>query len=160
LKPSPDCWHLIYKFSSDTENLEIPERQNHTSRKDLLWQETCFELFIKKRSSSEYLEWNFSPSGNWALYHFEEYRKNPTKPQTLQPVIKTSYALESSKRNIRVEAAIPSPACIFGSNQYLVTICAITKFKTGEYEFWSLYHPSDKPDFHDQKSFVLEVGHD
>ena len=47
-------------------------------RTDGLWRHTCFEAFIAPAGSSEYWEYNFSPSGAWAAYHFTAYRTGMT----------------------------------------------------------------------------------
>ena len=41
---------------------------------DELWQHTCFEAFVRASSGSEYYEFNFSPSTQWAVYRFTDYR--------------------------------------------------------------------------------------
>ncbi len=41
-------------------------------RKDGLWQKSCFEFFIKKWNSSEYIEVNLSPNGEWQSYSFTD----------------------------------------------------------------------------------------
>ena len=43
-------------------------------RTDGLWRHTCFEAFIAAAVRPEYWEYNLSPSGAWAAYHFTGYR--------------------------------------------------------------------------------------
>src|SRR5258708_7341212 len=42
---------------------------------DRLWEHSCFEVFIAGKGSPAYCEFNFSPSGAWAVYAFSDYRK-------------------------------------------------------------------------------------
>ena len=45
------------------------------SRQIGLWEKTCFELFIKNSSNSDYFEVNLSPDLNhWNAFYFEKYR--------------------------------------------------------------------------------------
>ena len=42
---------------------------------DNLWQHTCCEAFVSAADDGDgYLEFNFSPSGCWAIYQFDAYR--------------------------------------------------------------------------------------
>jgi hypothetical protein len=40
-----------------------------------LWRRSCFEAFIGHGGGPDYWEYNFSPSGAWAAYHFSAYRE-------------------------------------------------------------------------------------
>lgn len=58
---------------------------NHIERKDFLWESTCLECFVGNTNCSEYVEINASPAGNFAVYHFDDYRKpDCLPPRTLQ----------------------------------------------------------------------------
>lgn len=46
---------------------------------DYLWQRTCLECFIGG-PTSEYIEINVSPAGQYALYHFLDYRQPALMP--------------------------------------------------------------------------------
>ena len=39
-----------------------------------LWRHTCFEAFIAVEGLPAYHEFNFAPSGEWAIYAFAGYR--------------------------------------------------------------------------------------
>ena len=62
-----------YELQGDTETLMLP-LVDEPARRDRLWQTTCFELFIRRPEGDSYLEYNFSPSTEWALYRFAAYR--------------------------------------------------------------------------------------
>src|SRR5262245_21302144 len=64
---------LHYRLSGDLGDLKfpVPAPVMHT---DGLWHHTCFEAFVGRRSSTAYCEYNFSPSGAWAMYQFSGYR--------------------------------------------------------------------------------------
>ena len=48
-------------------------RLPNRDRADDLWRTTCFELFVAGEGTA-YREYNFSPSGQWAAYDFDDYR--------------------------------------------------------------------------------------
>lgn len=47
---------------------------------DYLWQQTCLECFIAPSKGTGYIEINASPTGNYALYRFSDYRTPSTLP--------------------------------------------------------------------------------
>src|SRR5690349_12825659 len=49
-------------------------------RADELWRHTCFEAFVAPLRREPYYEFNFSPSGEWAVYRFDSYRSGMSKP--------------------------------------------------------------------------------
>ncbi len=51
-------------------------------RRDFLWQQTCFELFVGVKEQDYYREINLSSSHAWQAYQFEEYRY----PEQMPPV--------------------------------------------------------------------------
>jgi hypothetical protein len=61
-----------YRIVGELGAMRMPELRPpvHT---DGLWRQTCFEAFIGA-ASARYCEYNFSPSGAWAAYHFSGYR--------------------------------------------------------------------------------------
>ncbi len=57
---------LEYEVLGDIAALELLD-QSDPKRTDYLWQQTCFEAFIGAKGQKEYLEFNFSPSTEWAV---------------------------------------------------------------------------------------------
>ena len=60
--------------SADLAALRLPEPRPAV-RTDGLWRHSCFEAFIGHGGARDYWEYNFSPSGAWAAYHFTGYRE-------------------------------------------------------------------------------------
>src|SRR4051812_8430018 len=63
---------LVYVLRGDMQQLEIAASRS-PRRTDDLWRQTCFEAFLRTRGQAPYLEFNFSPSSEWAAYSFESY---------------------------------------------------------------------------------------
>lgn len=65
---------------------------------DYLWQDSCLECFIGKTGVNEYIEINASPTGNYAVYHFEDYRT----PNSMPPMpLKTTTNTKTKKGQIQ-----------------------------------------------------------
>src|SRR5262245_28224810 len=64
---------FTYALKADLALLRIPPPRPPL-RTDCLWQHTCFEAFVSIKGKTEYYEFNFAPSGDWAAYRFQRYR--------------------------------------------------------------------------------------
>jgi hypothetical protein len=67
-------WNIGFTVEADVDRLVLPEPVI-PERRDELWRTTCFELFLREPATGAYLEFNMSPSGNWAAYAFDGYRQ-------------------------------------------------------------------------------------
>ncbi len=66
---------IDYALRGDLDKIEIPTTAETPTRKYGLWETTCFEFFLGLEGSNRYWEFNFSPSGDWNMYRFENYRE-------------------------------------------------------------------------------------
>ncbi|MCC6173187.1 MAG: DOMON-like domain-containing protein [Gammaproteobacteria bacterium] len=79
-------------------------------RRDGLWRHTCFEAFVAAPAGhgSGYVEYNFAPSGAWAIYRFDGYRQGMRpEPAPVAPRIVVTRAAAGTTA-IDVAAAWPS----------------------------------------------------
>ncbi len=70
-----DTLTLFCELSGPLDLIKIPATADPPVRKDRLWEQTCFEFFLKVNGSVPYFEFNCSPSGCWNVYRFDDYRK-------------------------------------------------------------------------------------
>ena len=122
---------------ADFDRLRIPPRRAPRLA-DGLWRHTCFEVFVAARSRA-YREYNFSPSGEWASYAFSAYRKR-------------------SRANIARPHWNRRVATIPARGRLRIGLAAVIEEKDGALSYWALRHPRRKPDFHDRRSFALELA--
>lgn len=165
---SPSLWHLefsaksseltldlLYRVKGDLSRLDIPDHALAPSRADHLWQTTCFEIFLRRKNQPDrYLEFNFAPSGDWALYRFSGYRKGLEHPLADKPPVTI---IQTQAQNMSLAAKIPWSLIndsLFGTSPLEAGISVILKEKGGEMAYWAVKHPSDRPDFHHPDSFV------
>ncbi len=129
-------------------SLNIPKNKK-PEMKEGLWDSTCFEIFLKSPGSPQYVEWNFSPSGDWWFTQFARYRIRSLYPASLSP---HSVTWEHSYDLLKCIISIPlleregklGLACILATTDH-------------EKSYWALEHPASKPDFHDDRSFHLSL---
>ncbi|MBA4780680.1 MAG: DOMON-like domain-containing protein [Blastomonas sp.] len=122
-------------------------------RTDGLWQHTCFEAFIGSTSGPAYAEFNLAPSGAWAAYAFDDYR---TGMRDLALPVNPQMAEESGLW----QATIPLAGldALLGPAPWRLAITAVIEATDGARSYWSLAHPSGKPDFHHPDCFAARLG--
>ena len=75
LSKDSESLNVTFSFSKGLENLLYSDSKSVDNlREHNLWKETCFELFLKNKNSTEYIEVNISTTGSWNIYVFEDER--------------------------------------------------------------------------------------
>jgi hypothetical protein len=141
---------VSYVLEGDLQRLRIPPpRAPRIAAR--LWRHTCCEIFIARRRSPAYQEFNFSPSGEWAAYAFARYRDAvplADKPSDPRISVRRSENRLELGAFVRVErAALPLS----------LALAAVVEDADGTLSYWALKHPPGKPDFHHRTAFALEL---
>ena len=118
-------------------------------RTEGLWRSTCFELFVRGEGEA-YLEFNFSPSGQWAAYGFDAYRAGRREWGLAEPPL---IRISQDPDAIRLAALVtpdlgPDPR---------IGLAAVIEDTSGTLSYWALAHPAGAPDFHHPSCFALEL---
>jgi len=120
---------------------------------DALWRTTCCELFAAAGDRG-YREFNFSPSGQWAVYDFTGYRERAAANAVLpEPTFSVRREGDVLSLNVELAAALLGAALRLG-------ISAILETRDGRIGYWALAHAPGKPDFHHAIAFALEFEKD
>jgi hypothetical protein len=136
---------ISYVVDAPGDRLVLPPPAN-PCRTDRLWESTCFELFLQ-HAGPEYFEFNFSPSGRWAAYHFSAYRAG-MRPLPLEEPPAVRVGDRKARYSLSVVLDLPCAAPLN------IGMSAIIEERTGAKSYWALFHPEGKPDFHHAKCFV------
>lgn len=127
-------------------------------RADGLWRHTCFEAFISAHGDDAYYEFNFSPGRQWAAYAFSAYRQAEPTIQPNPPEIRVRI---SADRLQLAATLMPDtlPKTIHESvlDIGLSAVIETTGNHPDRHSYWALHHPTERPDFHDRRSFVLQI---
>jgi hypothetical protein len=149
-----DTLLLQYRLEGDLDSILLPH-QAMPRRADNLWKHSCFEAFLGGGGIPSYREYNFSPSGNWAIYDFDGYRSGMrSDPWVVVPVIMTRRDAGSLVVDVTVDIRW-MPTAMAARPRLGVT--TVIEDKAGVLSYWSLRHPSEKPDFHHADGFLLEL---
>jgi hypothetical protein len=146
---------LAYTLTGDITRLRLPP-VGPWRPGDGLWQHTCFEAFISVKGNEAYYEFNFAPSGEWAVYAFRRYRDiTPFHDGGIAPEL----AVRRTNESLELETVIPVgrlPDIQTGSG-LRVGLSAVVEDQAGPLSYWALKHPRGKPDFHHPDTFALEI---
>ena len=124
------------------------------SCRDLLYEETCFEVFISQDES--YLEWNVATNGDWHGYFYRKYRESGVFDVSgFQPLAFEVNVLENRLQSSMVFSLRSlENLMIVNTRQVSVQCCFIYRNDFGV-SYWAPRHcHKDKPDFHDLRGFL------
>jgi hypothetical protein len=139
---------LTFRLDADLDRLRIPPPAA-MARADRLWEHTCFEAFVAAAGSEAYREFNFSPSGAWAAYDFDGYRRNMRPADASDPAIR----VRRDAHGHELEAALDAASLPAGPLR--LALSAVIEDRDGARSYWALAHPAGEPDFHHPDSFAL-----
>ena len=122
-----------------------------------LWKHTCFEVFLGVPGEPGYREYNFSPSGQWAVYGFRAWRE---RIEDYVPAAAPEILFSQADDGLVLEARVPAelmPVVPAGSDLQ-VSLAAVVERKDGTLEYWALRHAAAQADFHARDTFVLTLA--
>ena len=146
---------LNYHLNGDLQRLLIPE-PTPSEPKNNLWKHSCFEAFIAVEGDTAYCEYNFSPSSQWAIYAFSDYRVKLAWEASQPPTIKR----KQQDKQLTIIATL-SATCLPDNphNKPLqIGLSSVIETSSGAISYWSLQHPTNVPDFHHRESFCLQIN--
>lgn len=140
--------HITFAIEGATERLALPQPAK-PYRTDELWRTTCLEFFVATGPES-YLEFNFSPSSQWAEYRFDNYRAGmQALPVDEPPVILVSDEGDC----LIVPVIIEWPNMAVGA----VGLTAVIEETDGTKSYWALAHAPGAPDFHNRDCWIATL---
>lgn len=138
---------IDFELAGDLSQLRLPV-QSLSKRTDELWKHTCFEAFVTLEGAA-YVELNFSPSTEWAMYSFTGYRTG-MRPVELGDSPRVSVDRQASTLRVKTVTRLPSAAAAARMG-----LSAVIEAHDGKVSYWAARHAAGKPDFHHPDAFVL-----
>jgi len=148
---------LNYVLKGELDRLRLPARRE-PAFVDMLWRHTCCEAFIRRKDAAAYHEFNFSPSGEWAVYAFARQRQRAPldgDAGRFDPHVTVC----RSDGKLELDAVIRLDRLSLAPHARLVVgLSAVVEDTNGVLSYWALRHPLDHPDFHHPDAFALELA--
>jgi len=145
------CLVLDYRIEADPGQLLLPKPAS-PGRHDGLWRHTCLEAFLRTAGGAGYVEFNFSPSGQWAAYHFDGRREGM---QTL--ALRRDPAPRSGREPGAAWLSVALDLDDLPAGPLEIGLSAVVEAAGGHFGYWALRHGDGPPDFHDPESFTLHL---
>lgn len=138
-----------FHLDGAVDRIRLPE-PSLSARADGLWKSTCLEVFWQPLGGPGYTEFNLSPCGRWAGYHFDRWREGVREAQVDAISIATSQTPTGLTLKASIAAPLPAPA--------QVGLSAVIEHGDGALQYWALAFPPGKPDFHSEacRQWVLD----
>ena len=147
-----DILHLGFVLECDLSSLRIPETRESRQAGEL-WRHTCFEVFVMAGDGPGYREFNFSPSGEWAVYAFRGYRDGGELQAEPAPGIVVRRTMNRLELDVEIcQDFLPS------GRSLRLGLSAVVEDADGGLSYWALRHAPGKPDFHHSDAFALQLA--
>jgi hypothetical protein len=132
----------------------LPEQTNQPARKDHLWQTTCFEFFVAPTGLPQYWEINLSPSADWNVYAFDDYRAGMREENAIASL---PFTIQRQPTSFLLELAFPLANLIHPEQPIELAVSAVIQGCGGQRSFHALTDCAPQPDFHHRDSFILDL---
>ena len=143
---SERSWRVSFTIADPSETVVWPAATGEASRRDGLWRHTCLEIFVGSARTRSYVEINVAPSGDWALYRFESYRKPPALPEG-PAAAEFAVSGPFSRRTVSFTIDLAQLESLVGGPKWRWQPTAVLETRS-ESSHWAPTHPGDGPDFH------------
>lgn len=154
IKRSSHILCLDYRLYDPKAAVLIPPQSKHPLRKHDLWEETCFEFFLRIKDCEPYWEFNLSPSGHWNIYHFDTYRQGMKEEMAFANL---PFKFNDRADSLSLQVTIDLQAIVRPEQILEIAVSTVVEFKDGNIAYWALVHPGTQADFHDRDSFKLDL---
>jgi hypothetical protein len=150
-----DILSIEYQLRGDLNTLIIPAQTATPTRKSFLWENTCFEFFVGVPGSSDYWEFNLSPTGDWNIFHLDSYRQGLREElafTSLEFDVSMTQNLLLLKLVVNLESIIPA------QRDLEISVTTVIESQLGEISYWAINHSGEIADFHLRDSFTIEIS--
>jgi hypothetical protein len=150
-----------FQLSAELRAVRLVPTVCQPRRRHELWRHTCFELFARHGNEPRYCEFNFSPSGDWAAYEFDNYR-GPSRDAVQRPievaVQTTGLAQIRLRARIDLRSAFATETVALDLAAWRLNCAAVIESTDGSLSYWAVHHPLPQPDFHDAAGFCITLS--
>ncbi len=151
-----DQLKIHFALTGDIRSLNLPSPAESPKRVDGLYNHTCLEIFLKH--GNQYLEWNFSFSGDWCIFLFEGYRKKSNLKVNLDSSLFSIQHISHSSSEANLKANLNLDKLTFMERtENKIGFSAILEHPQNNISYWALTHVAQRPDFHQEKSFIVTL---
>jgi hypothetical protein len=151
-----DTMVLLYILTGKMDEIRITPVLP-AARREELWRHTCFEAFVRASLGTEYYEFNFAPSRQWAAYRFTGYRNGMCVAADIgSPSIEVKSTSDSM--SLQATVSLDRLSGLPRNARWHLGLSAVIEDRSGRRSYWALAHPPGSPDFHHADGFAHEFA--
>ena len=151
LAVTDDTLRIEYNLSGLNHPVDLPAPSPNPARRLQLWQHTCFELLWGPLHHTHYWELNASPTGDWNVFAFSDYRDGMAEEPRVAAV---EISTQRRPHGLSLSCTVPI-AALEHPGPYRLAPAAIIRLADGPRTFWAAHHPGEAPNFHHPLAFSL-----
>ncbi len=145
--------NLNYQLLGDLSQIEISPIADQPTRQHQLWQTTCLEFFLGIKNSTQYWEFNLSPTKHWNIYSFTDYRQNMTEETAFDSL---PFDIQTQPHSLDLSLQLNLNPIISPSQKLTAAISAVIQ-SGRQITYWALTHPGSTADFHRRDNFIINL---
>ncbi len=154
IERSGNIIYVNYEILGPVAELDLPAPAEQPARRNLLWEETCFELFLGIKKSDLYWEFNLSPAGHWNVYRFEAYRQGMQEEPAITSL---PFSIERKQDSFRLSLKLDMDNIVPANQTVEAAVSAVIKPGNSPMRYWALVHPGQQADFHRRDGFIIDL---
>jgi hypothetical protein len=153
---------IEYHLQGDLNSVTIDPPATAPSRQPELWEHTCFEFFIGVPGDRHYWEFNLSPSGDWNVFHLDDYRQG-LRAETAVTSLPFTVDRQANSLVLKLQFDVSKIISIDPLSERLsqrdleISVTTVIKSTQDEISYWALTHQGQAADFHLRDSFILKI---
>ncbi len=144
---------IEYQLLGDLDAVAIAPPAIPTTRKFDLWEATCFEFFIGVPGDQNYWEFNLSPSGDWNVFYFDDYRQGLRDETTFTSLPLT---INRSLNSLVLRLEFDLSKIISTAQHIEIAVTTVVKSTQDHLSYWALTHRGEVADFHRRDGFMIK----
>jgi hypothetical protein len=143
-----------YRLQGNLDAISIDPPTMISSRKLELWTNTCFEFFVGIPGNLEYWEFNLAPSGDWNVFHLDDYRQGLQNELTFTSL---PFAIDRQANSLLLTLTLDLSKIIPIQREIEVSVTMVIESEQNQISYWALTHTGTEADFHRRDSFIIKI---
>lgn len=144
---------ILYKLEGVSQ-IVTPKKVNFPTRQNNLWEHTCFEFFIGLKDSTKYWEFNLSPTGDWNVFRFSNYRQCRSEEVAFESL---PLNVLQQADSLQLQSEVDLNQIISPEQSLAVGVTTVIRDRKQQLSYWALIHRAKEADFHHRDSFMINL---
>ncbi len=146
--------NLQYLLAGNLDNIIIPQLVSTPTRQYDLWEHTCLEFFLGLEDATPYWEFNLSPTGDWNVFTFPNYRQDIAEEIAFTSL---PFTVLQQADNLHLNLKVDLNKILSSEQNLVVGITSVIESQDQYLSYWALKHLTSTADFHHRDSWIISL---